>query len=128
VKFIDTDLGPSGDSCCVPGEATPELKYDVAGPHSGWSKPAQTAGIHAFAYGPSHIRPYCRAISTMSAIRYSSSSRHGRILRCVQRCCPSAAQVRRLESTHASDMRDTESPKPAARCLQLLQPFDLVAL
>jgi hypothetical protein len=43
-------------------------------------------------------KPYCRASSIISAVRRSSSSRPCGSLRCVERCCPSAAQARRSET------------------------------
>src|SRR5262249_8051043 len=42
--------------------------------------------------------PYCWASSIISAVRRSSSSRPRGTLRCVERCCPSAAQARRSET------------------------------
>src|SRR5262245_26090588 len=44
------------------------------------------------------VAAVCRASSIISAVRRSSSSRPRGILRCVERCCPSAAQARRSET------------------------------
>jgi hypothetical protein len=56
------------------------------------ARPTQKLGDLAIA-----VRPYCRANATMSAVSRSSSSRPRGILRCVERCWPSAAQARRSE-------------------------------
>ena len=44
------------------------------------------------------IAAYCRASAMVSAVSRSSSSRPRGTLRCVERCCPSAAQARRSET------------------------------
>ena len=67
-----------------------------SGRHTSSSRMAQQGAGQPREYPPE--RPYCRASSITSAASRLASSRPRGTLRCVERCCPSAAQTRRSET------------------------------
>src|SRR6516225_2263519 len=67
-------------------------------PFSPQRQRVPSPNAHARTQGTPRERPYCRASSIISAVRRCSSSRPRGTLRCAERCCPSAAQVRRSET------------------------------
>ena len=87
-------------------------------PFSPQRQRVPSPNAHARTQGTPRERPYCRASSIISAVRRCSSSRPRGTLRCVERCCPSAAQARRSET--CSCVR-TCSMQARRRLLRLLQ-------